>query len=353
MLHRFAAVALLAAATALDAQVWIRGDLPLESVYEVAAHPTLPGIAFATTNSGTYRTTDAGSHWQRVFDLLLGAFAFNPFRDEICAVSYGLVTVPDSGGMYCSSDLGVTWSKNGPGGLFFLLFDPRVPDRMYTGVGYGHRWIAVSDDHGKTWTVHGTTTDVHPDFHGWASIDRNSTLYVTSYPHGGGGYWAQPVYRSRDGGDTWEPTPLGGDRWLVAVDAMKRSTLYAAYDVSSIPPERVGDPYDYDIRASTDGGATWQVGHLRMNSSINAFAADRMNNAILYAAGDSGIIERSTDGGITWVRIDDGAIHESRTSNFETDRVHGMSVGIDGTLYAATSNAVFALRSFARKHAAR
>jgi photosystem II stability/assembly factor-like uncharacterized protein len=353
MRQRLIALGFLIAATTVRAQVWIRGDLPLEPVHEVAAHPTLPAIALATTDSGTYRTVDGGSHWQRVADFELRMFSFNPFREEVCADSaYGIAGVPDSGGMYCSPDIGVTWSKSGPSAFSFLLFDPRIPDRMYSGVGYGNRWIAVSDDHGKTWTVHGYTTDTHPNFHGWAAIDRDSTLYLTSYPHGASTdlYWAQPVYRSADGGDTWQSTTLGGERWLVAVDAMKRSTIYGAYNLS-IPP---GGVHDYVIRASTDGSRTWEErGHLRIGSYVEAFAADRTNNAILYVGGDSGMVHRSPDGGRSWIRIDHDYVHESATSDFQTDRVHIISVGIDGTVYVATSNAVFAMRTEGRKRAAR
>src|SRR5260221_8030072 len=86
----FAIVTLLVIGAAKGA-TWTHADLPVERVFEVAAHPTLPAIALAATSSGVYRTSDAGSHWQRVTDLGLMAFAFNPFRAvEICALVDGL-----------------------------------------------------------------------------------------------------------------------------------------------------------------------------------------------------------------------------------------------------------------------
>lgn len=346
----FAAM-LLVAGTATSS-TWTRGDLPFERVFEVAAHPTLPAIAFAATSSGVYRTTAAGSHWQRVSDLSLMAFAFNPFRDvEVCALVDGFRAPASHAAGYCSVDLGLTWLPMPGAGISFLLFDRSVPDRMYSGVGYGNEWIYVSNDHGKTWEVNGYTAG-HPNFHGWGASDLGSAVYVTSWPHGGTPYyyWTQPVYRSRDSGNTWESIDGEPSRWLVATDPSQRSTLYFALDDLSQPP---GSDHDFTIRASKDGGTTWETrGHLRM-SSLESLAADPAKSAILYAGGDSGSVAQSLDGGKSWSHIDGDQIHEAPISNdtFEIDRVHRMSVGIDGTVYATTTNAVFAMKIIQRRRA--
>src|SRR2546423_4778954 len=114
MLRCLAAVvgaATLFVAGVATSATWTRGDLPYERVFAVSAHPTLPAIAFAATSSGVYRTTDAGFHWQRVSDLSLVAFAFNPFRVvEICALDKDFLTPASAVAGYCSVDLGLTWS---------------------------------------------------------------------------------------------------------------------------------------------------------------------------------------------------------------------------------------------------
>ncbi len=154
------AATLFVAGTATGA-TWTRGDLPFERVFEVVAHPTLPAIAFAATSSGVYRTTAAGSHWQRVSELSLMAFAFNPFRDvEVCALVDGFRAPASHAAGYCSVDLGLTWLPMPSAGISFLLFDRGVPDRMYSGVGYGNQWIYVSNDHGKTWELNGYTSEL-------------------------------------------------------------------------------------------------------------------------------------------------------------------------------------------------
>jgi photosystem II stability/assembly factor-like uncharacterized protein len=237
-------------------------------------------------------------------------------------------------------------------GINFLLFDRRVPDRMYSGVAYGNQWIFVSNDHGKTWKVNGSTAG-QPNFHGWAASDSDSAVYVTSWPHGGSPYfyWTQPVYRSRDGGNTWESIDGEPSRWIVAIDSSQRSTLYFAIDDPSRPPN---SDRQYTIRASTDGGVTWENrGQLRTPSYLASFAADPANSAILYAGGDSGIMFRSLDGARSWNRVDGEQIHEAPIWNatYQIDRINILGVGIDGTVYAATTNAVFATRIVARNHA--
>ena len=331
---------------------WTRSDLPFERVFEVAAHPTLPAIGFAATSSGVYRTTDAGFHWHRVSDLSLMAFTFNPFRAvEICALVDGFRAPASPAAGYCSVDLGLTWLAMPGAGINFLLFDRRVPDRMYSGVGYGNQWIYVSNDHGKTWKVNGYTAG-HPNFHGWGASDSDSAVYVTSWPHGGGPYfyWTQPVYRSRDSGNTWESVDGEPSRWIVAIDSPQRSTLYFAIDDPSRPP---GSEREYTIRASTDGGVTWETrGQLRTSSYLASLAADPAKSAILYAGGDSGVMFQSLDGARSWKRIDGDQIHEAPISidTFEIDRINRLSVGIDGTGYATTTNAVFTTKVVARRH---
>ena len=335
------AAALLVAGTAASA-TWTRGDLPFERVFEIAAHPTLPGIAFAATSSGVYRTTDAGLHWEHVSDLNLASFSFNPFRDvEVCARNVFAAT--------CTIDLGLTWSPLPVPGFTFLLFDRSVADRMYAGPGYGNGWIYVSSDHGKTWTLHGHT-DGQPYIRAQGASDLGSTLYETAWPHGGSstGY-LRPLYRSRDGGDTWEAIPIDGvtypwepvgppNQWIIATDASRRSTLYFACCGK--------------LRASNDGGTTWETrGNLQV--SADSLAADPANSAILYVGGESGSVIQSLDGGWSWRRIDGGQIHQNPpvVDFYGTDVVYRITVGADGIAYAATTDAVFTTRSVGHRRA--
>lgn len=114
----------------------------------------------------------------------------------------------------------VDWTDQTFGGsvdayMSALAFSPVDPDRVYAASNDGH--VYVSDDHGRTWTDMG---DVGPDahyFYGHAllpsSRDRDTAWL------GGSGYGAgAAIYRTTDGGRTWEAFDSGvGDTLVYAL----------------------------------------------------------------------------------------------------------------------------------------
>ena len=297
-------------------------------VADVAAHPRIGALVFASTASGIYRSTDAGMHWQLATDAPLNtiafvpvhALAFNPFDDhELCALGDSFVS--------CSTDLGATWNVFPKPGVTFLLFDPTTRDRMFMGTPYGSDWLYVSNDHGRTWSTRGAL-DVHPWFHGSAAIDpRSGSLLETGSPHGG----CIPVcslFRSDDGGTSWREILAAEDAWMLAIDRAGRSVLYVATGGS--------------ISASVDLGATFET-RGAVPSSVTVLASDPNSAATIYAADNSGTILQSIDGGRDWRRVDHGQIHNPITH---------MSAGIDGTVYVATEDRIFAISPGKRRRAA-
>ncbi len=310
------------------AGMWRSGDLPVAPVADIAAHPTIAGLVFASTASGIYRSIDSGAHWQRVNEMTLNtsgfvplhSLAFNPFSDhELCALG-------DSNGA-CSADLGITWTPFPQPGITFLLFDPRVIDRLFMGTVYGSDWLFVSDDHGRTWSARGLV-DVHPWFHGAAAIDAASgALFESASPHGG----CIPscgIFRSVDAGSTWQEIVPEQSGWTLA----RRSVLYAI--VNGV------------LRSSSDDGVTWETrGAVPVvNGSIDVLVAQPNDPSILYAGYDGAFLFRSHDAGRTWMRIDQSEIHDP-----PNDRITHISVGADDTVYVATDRRVFALTSTRRR----
>jgi photosystem II stability/assembly factor-like uncharacterized protein len=311
---------------------WTPADLPAGPVADVAAHPTIGGLVFASTSSGIYRSTDGGTHWQRVTDAPLNtlavvpvhALAFNPFDDrELCALGDSFLS--------CTGDLGATWNSLPQPGLTFLLFDPTVRDRMFMGTPYGSDWLFVSNDHGRTWSARGSL-DVHPWFHGSAAVGRLSgSLLENGSPHG----ICIPIcslFRSDDGGSTWREIAASEDSWTLAEDRAGRSVLYVSFG---------------SISASTDLGATFET-RGTPPFAVRSLASDPNNVATIYAGGDNGIVLQSVDGGRHWSRIDRSEIHDPNDSS---SRVTHVSVGIDGIVYAATQNRVFVLPAGRRRRA--
>ncbi|HEY3052093.1 MAG TPA: hypothetical protein VGK04_01755 [Thermoanaerobaculia bacterium] len=335
MCHPRIAVVLFVVMTmhGLHAGIWKTGDLPLGPVADIAAHPAIAGLVFASTSSGIYRSLDSGRHWQRVTDMPLHtisfvpvhALAFNPFNsDELCALG-------DSFGS-CSTDLGTTWTSFPQPGITFLLFDPRVPDRLFMGTPYGSDWLYVSNDHGRSWVARGSL-ESHPWFHGAASIDTVSGAMFEDASAHGGCIPACGIYRSFDAGLIWQQVVSEEMAWTLAIDRARRSVLYTI----------IMDGTREVVSASTDGGTTWSVrGTMPLvNGSIHVLAADPRDVAILYAGFDGGMIFRSGDGGRTWSRIDQ--------SELPADRITHITVGADTTVYAATSDRVFTLTGTRRR----
>lgn len=96
-----------------------------------------------------------------------------------------------------------------------------------------------------------------------------------------------PLFKSSDGGDTWDDIPaLGFDIRSLVVDSQGSSTLYASTF--------------NDIIKSTDGGASWLVIEAGLTGTL---VIDPVRPATVFAF-DSKLIYKSTDAGDAWTRLD-------------------------------------------------
>ena len=185
------------------------------------------------------------------------------------------------GGVWKTTDAGTTWqnvtddSPFGTSSVGALAVAPSDPNVIYAGMG----------EH----SIRGVTTS-----------------------HGDG------VYRSTDAGRTW--THLG----LEATRAISRIRVHPN-DPDHVYVAAQGSPFspnpERGIYRSTDGGGSWElVLHVDENTGASDLAMDATNPRILYAAmwdhdrepwvvrsgGPGSGFWKSTDGGDTWVEIDDG-----------------------------------------------
>lgn len=155
-------------------------------------------------------------------------------------------------------------------------------------------------------------------------------------------------FRSLDGGYTWERISLDGlpaDRniHLLDVDPLDGDTLYAMVDNLSVTII-LGNLEDLEgaIWVSRNGGESWNL--LRQMSddplnSIEKLILDPYRPHVLYwhttqPSGESVLIERSEDGGISWtpmasIRHDQGAV----ISSFIPDTWGGVYVEIDDIVH--------------------
>ena len=197
-------------------------------VIAIAGVPGSPDTYYAgAASGGMFKTTDAGAHWDAVFDgqdvSSIGAIAIAPSDPHIVWAGTGEsfirsnISIGD--GIYKSLDAGKTWTRMGlekTGRIGRIVVDPRTPDVVVAcalGHAYGpqeERGVFRSSDGGKTWDrtlfVDPNTgcSDVAMDpknprvlFAGMWQLEIHTWGRVSGGPGSG-------LYRSQDGGATWK-----------------------------------------------------------------------------------------------------------------------------------------------------
>jgi photosystem II stability/assembly factor-like uncharacterized protein len=272
-------------------------------------------------------TTFAGLRWRLV----------GPFRGGRCVTAAGVPGQPDvfyfgsvGGGVWKTLDAGRTWSPifdgEPVGSIGALAVAPSSPSVIYVGTGeadmrsqisYGNG-VYRSDDAGRTW-VHLGLADTQQI--GRILVDPNDPerVYVAALGHAYGPNSERGVFRSRDGGRTWEKVLYrNADAGAIdlAFDPRDARVIYAALWQTRRPPWNVYPPSNgpgSGLFKSTDGGDTWHtiVGHGfpaeglgRIGLAVAPSAPDRVY-AIVDA--DQGGLYRSDDAGASWRLVDSEA----------------------------------------------
>ena len=178
-----------------------------------------------------------------------------------------------SGGVWKTVNAGTTWESifdgEGSYSIGCLALDPQVPDTIWVGTGenVGGRHVGYGDgvyrsrNGGKTWenlglpdSEHIGTIIVHPK--------NSDVVYVASQ----GPLWSpggeRGLFLTKDGGETWTKI-LGGGEYTgvneVRMDPRNPKVLYATTHqrFRNVAALINGGP-ETAIHKSTDGGATWR-----------------------------------------------------------------------------------------------
>lgn len=160
------------------------------------------GVLVAGNEEGIFRSEDAGKSWRPA-----GAAGFQVLRIEQSPhdACYWMAAT-QGGGLFVSSDCGVSFDSNGNLGagrnLSDIAFDPAAPNRIaVAGWGVG---VAVSEDLGKTWQLRN------------AGLPSSAVWSVAFDPAKAGRLYAgvheEALYVSQDVGKTWTRDGLDGSR---------------------------------------------------------------------------------------------------------------------------------------------
>ncbi|MDX1403808.1 MAG: hypothetical protein R3192_04690 [Woeseiaceae bacterium] len=249
----------------------------------VAGHPTdRLTFYFGSTGGGVWKTVDAGHNWVNVSDGYfktgsVGALAVAPSSPEIVYAGMGEHAIRGNtshgDGVYRSDDGGETWRHRGLEAtrqISNVIVHPEDPDLVYVAA-LGHAWgpneergIYRSRDGGASWDkILYLNEDV-----GAGDLEMDPSNPDVLYA----GMWqarrfawglraAGPgtgLYKSSDGGDTWQELtynpglPTGVNRGRIGVA------------VSGAEPKRVwmiieAEDDQTGVFRSDDAGATWEL----------------------------------------------------------------------------------------------
>jgi photosystem II stability/assembly factor-like uncharacterized protein len=245
----------------------------------VAGVPGDPMVYYVGASSGgVFKSTDGGLNWDPMFDDMpaqsIGALAIAPSDPNVVWVGTGEAFVRSNisigNGVYKSTDAGRTWKHMGldaTGRIGRMVIDPRDPN----------------------------------------------IVHVAAVGHGYGPQRERGVFRTMNGGETWEQTLFIDEDtgvFEIAIDPTNPRILFAgAWPIVIRTYGRESGGPNGGIYRSKDGGATWEhlQGHGLPEAPIGkvGIAIAQSNPDVVYAMMETGypnrgVLWRSSDGGDNW-----------------------------------------------------
>lgn len=317
-------------------------------------------------SGGIFKTTNAGATWQPVFDdqtmLAIGDIEISKNNNDLIVVGTGEVNAGggslayDGDGVYRSDDAGITWESKGlteVGSIGKVIIDPADDDVIFVGAmgplfrNDTNRGVYRSIDGGDTWeqvlfiaentgiidmVIHPTNSNIVYA----AAWQRERSVDNRTYGGANSG-----IYRSADGGDTWNELTNGlptaaTQKGRISIDIAQSNpdVLYASYATAL---GSIQGNY-----RSADGGDTWttvnssQLTNVGFHWWFRGLFVDPTDENILFHVGFD--VERSTDGGMNWQPAFSNVHVDQHALAFNSITSNEVLLGNDGGLYVSANN---------------
>jgi|GEM_PF-2085995 len=330
--------------------------------------PKRPGVVFAGTDAGLYRSLNGGTTW-------LPVLPEGPLGGYIGALEAGPASIyaaSDSAGLFESHDGGTTWALLTNAGyvtaiaadrarstLFILTTNFISSSGLQRSTDGGKHWsgvnplkvpcpMQVAADHGAPGTFYvGTctgrilrTTDSGSS---WTSSDLShqlggSNLHtlavdpITHTVYTGG--TEDGIFYSTDRGVRWHQV-VWPNRLAVGAVAAQGGVVYAAAGTYIFLA-----PVIQELFVSTNGGKTWRVAPQDIgNAAIEALAIDPRKPQSVYIGAHSWGVFKSSDAAVHWTLANQG-LRGAAVNCVALDASHSGTVlaGTDGAGLWKTSD---------------
>jgi photosystem II stability/assembly factor-like uncharacterized protein len=284
---------------------------------------------FVGTLDGVFKVTRGKQGWEirsrNLAGLEVNALAVHPERREMI---YAGVR---GGGLYRSDDSGRNWEQLGENALSdkirSLTLDPTNPDTIYLGTEPPALW--KSEDGGASWfEIPGVARlakerrwtypvpVIEPHIRSIAIDPGNSKKLCLAAQVGG-------LLLTDDGGASWRDVrqPIDMDVHSVAFDPANGSVLYAATGGGENFPDPTPPPKGRPLYRSRDGGETWEsVSDSLVRTYAVPVRVHPTDSQLLFLGvaeeppplwlkrqtKANGAIMRSADGGVSWQQLTSG-----------------------------------------------
>ena len=246
---------------------------------------------------GVYKTTDGGLTWQKKNNGLPVDYIYDikvdPTHPDIVYAAmhqHGIYKSYDAGESWVAKNVGLAgqdWFKGRS-----IVIDPQNPDRLFFGT-WGYNSVYKSENGAETWSI--KSTGMQGDTKVWElTMDQENpailyaSIYSTNYEQSG-------LYKTTNGGQSWSPmAKLSDFHTSLVIHPHDHQTLFTSMKATG-------------LWKSTDGGYNWVISHNGIQAHNVVSALNDPNNPnVLYISAYGNGLWKSVDNGMIWTAINSG-----------------------------------------------